>query len=419
MWARHSACAFTRLCKWRVSHRWLLTLDPSRFKHIVDHLSETCVAYGDDPLAKIPEQRRGMLLETLSRGMLQRSYPDRRVQNACSSLTCVNGRRRDTRTAEWDCTLGSQRAELKSAKLCFVPGLQTWRVSFQNVKLMKGGDCPGQPFDELYLLIYTPGSFYLLQHDLQTGVSTRGARTQTQGHVITVYGRCGQTFWKDALDTILTKLMLRGSCELVREASKTDSQVLALYADLLLSTQHFSERAYEDVPLSQISPSTRALRVQQIAMEIDKMEHPDGIFTNASGEMVDGRRRGSHNAAVDWIRDGVRIEVKHAKVRFDPGPARWRCTFANIKHGSTNSSCNAYFDELWLVMYSPGGLDLFKHPRYCSNLSSRGVSTLTDGKALEVLGQKDQLCVKASVQRITAKLEAAHAEHFCTIPWEK
>ena len=350
--------------------------------------------------------------------MLEQTYPERRVQNACSTLACVNGRRRPPHLAEWDFTLGGQRVELKAAKLCFIPSHSTWRVSFRHVKLERDGARQTQPFDELYLLIYTPGGFYLVQHDLKTGVSKSGACTQAQGHTIYVQGRSGQT-WQESLDRILTRLVRQGDCKLVHRANKFDWQISALYAELLRSADHFYERVYDQVPLNDIGPSLRALRVQKIAFEVDKMQNPRCNFTSASGEVVKGRRRGEHNAAVDWIRDGVRVEVKHAKARFDPGPQRWRCTFGSIKEDWTSSADNIYFDELWLAMYGPMGLDFFRHPEYSSRLASNGLRTSYDGKRLEVLGKRHELCVNAAIQQMKVKLEVAHAEHFCSIQWNR
>ena len=417
MWARNTICAIPHSCDMQIVRRWLLVLDSSRFQHIIGSMSLTCAVYGDDPLAVTSEYRRGMLLEALGRQMLEELYPRHQSQDACSALTCVNGSRRGRRVTEWDFTLGGKRLELKSGKLCFDTAARTRRVSFANVKIARNGYHAKQPFDDLYLMIYTPDGFYLILHDLKTGISRAGVRTRTQGHLIRVRGRAGQACWEEALETILAKFTREGRCEVVCRAGKDDVLVSGLYSKLLHDAQCCYEQAYQGIPLSAMSPSVRALRVQQIAFEVDKMMHPHSAFATASGEQVRLHKRGGQNAAVDWIRDGVRVEVKHGKVRFGQSHSQWRCTFHNIKEEPASQKATVYFDELWLALYSPVGLQIFKHPNYRSSLSSRGVRTPFDGKLIELFGPRHEICVKRSVGHMNAKLEAAGAMHFCTIRW--
>ena len=399
----------------RPSLRWLVVLDSSCFKHHIDCPNYTASAYGDDPLAGLSEKRRGMLLESFARGLLERRYPDKPSENAHSLLMCTDGRSRGTYAAEWDFTLGGRRVELKTAMLSFNSRQQLWMVTWGNVKVAH----QKQPFHDLYLLMYTPDGFHLIKHDLYTGLASAGARTTTQGYVIRVLGRVGQTSWKEAVKTILDKFTLTGSVELVARVARTDPAVSALYLEVLKSALHARDRAYEGVPMSNLRTTDRANRIQQIALEFDKMQNPGSSFACASGELsANGRRRrGRGNAAVDWIRNGVRVELKYAKVRFEPSGKSWACQFCNIKEEPPDASSKVYFDELWLAMYSPFSLDIFHHPGYRSQLSCRGLRTAVDGKNLVVRGEKHDPCVENAVRRIKAKLEAAHAEQLLTLRW--
>ena len=417
--ARQPALVLPAIGHGSISRRWLLVLDSSQFQDILDTAGQTCIEYAGDPLSAISEARRGILLETLARKMLERQYPERHSEDALSSLACVDGRRRNSHFAEWDFTHQGRRVELKTAKLCFDSRARTWRVGFFNVKFARAGYRAQQPFDDLYLLIYTPNAFYLIKHDLQTGVCAQGIRTSTEGHAIWLSGRSHETSWRNSLTTILDKLLSPGHCEFVQCSSKQDPLVTSLYDNLLRQRTHPQAQAYERVPLHAVSPVLRAQRVEKIALSIDRMMNPASMFASAAGEFVRGHRRGNGNAAVDWIRDEVRVEVKCAQVRFDENKQRWHCEFRNIKDESTKIDSSMYFDELWLAIYSPFGLDFFKHPYYRSSLSSRGVCTASMGKVLRVVGACHELCVKLSVERMKAKLAAARAELFCTVRWTK
>ena len=102
-------------------------MDSSCFQHLYEHPSYPSSVYGDDPLAQINEKRRGMLLESFARSMLERMYPELCSEDAVSSLTCTNGSQRAS--AEWDFTLGGKRVELKTARLCFDSNRKQWLVT--------------------------------------------------------------------------------------------------------------------------------------------------------------------------------------------------------------------------------------------------------------------------------------------------
>ena len=401
---------------WPLAHRCVVVLASSHFNHVFNDLGRSRMGYEDDPLAAISEKRRGMLLEGLARSMLERTFPHRPSQDAYRLLAKSDSRRRAH--AEWDFTLGSRRVELKSAKLCFHPSDQCWRVSFFHVKLASGQQNTEQPFDDLYLLIYSPDAFHLVKHDLHTGVSSAGARTKDRGHTIKISGKHCQMSWRDALQTIMLKLVQIGACSLIGTSFKDDPLVSVLYSKLRHDVLYFRDDVYANVPMSSMSTVVRAYRVQQIACEVDKLLNPNSIFKTAAGELTaGGRRRGTHTAAVDWVQDAVRVEAKYAKVRFDPSAASWRCTFCNIKvESQQDDQPQRYFDELWLAMYSPYGLDIFKHRNFHSAALSRDLPTTSQGRSLLISGRAHDRCVNTALQLMNDKLEAGGAEHFVTIP---
>ena len=399
------------------SCRRLVILSSSQFQHIIANKGSTSWAYAGDPLALMSYSRRGLLLESLARRMLEKAHPNERTENvAVQSLgTRVDGKRRPAFHAEWDWTFMGRRAELKTSQLCFESRSKTWKVRFHAVKLARPGLRSAQPFDDLFLLIYSPCGFHLIKHDLQTGVARHGVRTESQGHNIQIYGSRGQT-WEEALKSILWKLTSQGHCELVWYAARSDPLAKTLYSELSDRVTDPVQQAYKNIPFSTMNPVLRSHRLQQIVYELDQMQNPDSEFQSASGEVTSlGCKRGNSNAAVDWIRDGVRVEVKSAMLIF--GSSAWKCTFSNIKEGLTDDGKNAYFDELWLALYNPYSLDVFKHLSWQARLHGRGKGAAALGKSLQLLGGTQNQCPFRALERIKTKLEEDGAELQFSVRW--
>ena len=295
--------------------RWLLVLPSWCFQHIMDEKVGVAVAaaFAGDRLSMISPSRRGHLLEDLAKRVLERQYPGSYFREPPAS-TCLNGQRRGKYQAEWDGTFLGRRVEIKTARLSYTPATDTWDLSFYGIKLAHDGRA-SQAFDDLYLLSFAPDGFHLLKHDLKLGLSTSGVRTVQHGHVVRLRGGCGQS-WKESLRTLLANLAMAG-CKLVETISKRDPLVRAMYRRLSMAHLPLGDRVYKDTPWHTMSPALRSQRVERVCLEFDQMLNPDSTFSSAAGELdTRGHRRGVNNAAVDWIRDRTRVEVKYAEIAF-------------------------------------------------------------------------------------------------------
>ena len=401
------------------SHQPYVAVAASQFEHILSDDDHTSQAYAGDPLAALGCHNRGRLLEMLARRMLEKLHPDHLTQDANSQPLGrrINGARRSVYQAEWDWVLMGRRAELKTSQLSFDSWRRCWRVAFLAVKLSREGNGTKQPFDDLYVMIYAPNGFYLFKHDLETAVSTTGARTQNHGHEIRVNGRRGQC-WQQALQTISYRLAVRGGCELISHVEKSDKLALALYSQLSQKALDAATQAYENVPMSTMNAMVRGKKIQQIAFELDQSQHPESCFAIARGEISSlGRRRGESNAAVDWIRDGVRVEVKSSKLRYCASSQSWTCAFSNIKVGLSEDGSNAYFDELWLAIYSPSGIDVYKHWNFQARLQHTGKAETACGRTIKVTAKKGDWCPSRALELVKAQLEEQGAEHHFAVLW--
>ena len=359
--------------------RWL-TLPAANFQHILDNVGETTKPYMDDPLSGMSPYRRGQLLKLLGWKLFEESKP------ACKLEVPDKG-------AGWDFTISGRKVKFRSSQLAFEKCRERWCVRFRSIKLAYPGARDAALFDDLYLLIYSPAGIDLLQHDLKTGLSTDGIRTIHRGHIIHVNGQAGKS-WREALAQILDKLTLVGSCKLVSHIGPSDPILQGLQSSHQTDSPDHVD-IYKGVPWSKMNPMLRGLRVQEIACLVDQAVHPWSFFH----EHVAG------NSPADWIRDGVRVEVKHAKMTL--GKTRILCAFSGIKMD--------LFDELWLVIYSPFGLHMFKHEG--AGLSIVSGYTSAVGRNIVVTGLAHQQCPREALETMKEKLQNAGCSRVAEVLW--
>ncbi|CAK9020520.1 unnamed protein product [Durusdinium trenchii] len=327
--------------------------------------------------------------------MLARLNPHSTIEEPTQG-TRSNGARRSALEADYDFTLDVRKIECKSAQMSWDKFLKCWRVRFCAVKMPWPGFRDQAPFDDLYLTVFSPDSLHIIKHDLQAGVTTAGKRTGSSGHEITVRGARGQECWQTALSQILDKFLAAGHCELVARIDLSATKARAFLAQQMEGLATRQDTEYEGVPLSQITPALRGLRIEEIAFEVDRVLYPNCIFSRTSSK-------------VDWFRGEVRVEVKHGMMRFDKGHRRWMCSFRNIK-------CDL-FDELWLAIYSPFGIHFLKHPGGQVRFSLTGLKEEARGKEMHVLGSQHLLDVREALDDMLKKMEEWGCQRLATILW--
>ena len=380
-----------------------VTFSAFQFQDFWDDVGETARAYDGHPLAELNPARRGALLQEWARQMVQQKYPNSSVTDADSGAR-VDGRRRGRTQAEFDFTMDCKKVEVKSASLHWVGSENSWRFLFQSVKFphlfpQKAG------FDVLYLVLFSPKWLYLVEHDMRTAIASTGLITQVRGHNIQIKGAQGAT-WQDSVDAILEKFCTGGDCSLVARASISDGLISSLcekYAD-------YADQFFIGKPFSSMSPKLRGDRIEKLVLRIDQVLHPACRFSVPCDELTpSGRKRGKRSASVDWIRDRKRIEAKHGKLSFCTSRQYWTCTFYNIKE-----DC---FDELLLAVYSPKGLDVFKH-HGAFGMTTDGGRTEICGKRVRIHAPVGELDPLIALQCIIAKLVGNNCQHIASIVWD-
>ena len=380
-----------------------VTFSVSQFKHLWADVGATATAYNGHPLANLDPARRGLLFQEWARQLLQMTYPKSGIIDAVPG-TCVNGQRRSKAQAEYDFMMNGKKVEVKGGQLCFCSTGSYWTFRVQEVKLhLKRA--PVASFDHLYLVLFSPKWLDLVRHDMSTGISKAGIKTNVCGHSIQIRGAKGSS-WEDSLNTILGKLCEQGGCSLVGRTSIVDRWI----TDLCQKHVGFGSHFYTGKPFDSMSPQLRGKRMEKLVLQIDRLLHRDSNFSLPAGEWTStGSRRGNNNASVDWIRDGKRIEAKHARLVFSKATQQWSCTFYWVKLDR--------FDELLLAVYSPRGVDVFKHDG-TFGLSSTGRATEAKGHIVKISAPRRQPDPMLALQDIHAKLEFNNCSRVASILWD-
>ena len=132
--------------------------------------------YADSPLSLLSGKARGDVCENLVRAVLARKL-GHAVEDA-EITDRVDGRSRGASSTTCDFKVDGERAEVKSARVCWDKTHRHYKVAFKNVKI---GD-----FDLLYASFEGPGGVHIFLHDPQNGYSTHGKRTEAEGGQITM-----------------------------------------------------------------------------------------------------------------------------------------------------------------------------------------------------------------------------------------
>ena len=375
-----------------------LVLSASRFQHILNNPGQSSKAYlgrAGHELSLLSGKRRGMILQELCKKEVARLNPHSTITEPSRGARC-NGAQRSASQAEWDFSLGGRKVECKSAQMSWQENGKRWSVRFQGIKLPRPGFREQAPFDDLYLTIFSPDSLYIIKHDLRMGVISVGKMTGSSGHDIQICGARRQECWQTALSQILDKLLAAGHCKLVAHIDLSATEVRVFLAQQMEGMAARQDTEYEGVPLSQMTPALRGLRIEEIAFEVNRMLHPNCIFSRTSSK-------------VDWVRGEVRVEVKHGMMRFNKGQRCWWCSFGNIK-------CDL-FDELWLAIYSPFGIHFLKHPGGQVRFSLTGLKEEARGKDMHVLGGQHVIDAREALDEMVQKMEAWGCQPLATILW--
>lgn len=211
---------------------------------------------------------------------------------------------------------GHLRVEVKSSALQFNAKNDSFYLNLNSVKKTN---------DEVRLVIFTPEGLYLHRWN-GLWINQTGMKGKYLGHNIRIDASKGITCWKVALDHILNK-------GLGEEMSRASWEQF----DKVIKMPDFATAKYFDgVPLINLSVNAQANYLAEWVRSYDGNTR-DPIPAHCYNH----KKRHAFNAAYDYLRNGVRVEVKYGKIRFNKANKRWCFQFIHILPQN--------YDELRLV----------------------------------------------------------------------
>lgn len=337
---------------------------------------DTQAAYRGLPLADVPPKVRGDILETVTRDFLRR---ENTVEDA-PRTACVNGQARGRNSTTCDFLVNGKRVEIKAAQLRYDARRRYWSATWRWIK--------SDAHDELYLILYAPTGAYAYKHDGVFGVSTTGMAHTSCGGKIQVYGPCRVESPQHACRCVHEKL----AHMFVTHVSMDDLRGYSRVSR--------TQEVFRDVPLSGMTPCARGVLLERVARaHLEDLLH---LATEdaPSGRRVDGRKRGRNQTTCDFLMEGRRIEVKACQLKFETSRRRWRAHWQNIKRDA--------HDVLFLVLYTPLGLFLYKHDG-TFGVCTAGKSHASCGGSVDLHSLHNVESWETALSYIRARLETACA----------
>ena len=156
--------------------------------------------------------------------------------------------------------------------------------------------------------------------------------------------------------------------------------------------QHFfeegpTEQVYANTPIAGLGQTQQGKMVEEWAKGVLQKQNPHAEISDPDlGTCCNGRRRGANMAACDFLLGGRRVEIKSSRMAWSTAEGCWSVQFRSIKlpYGERTQPA---FDDLYLVILSPKGMNLIKHD-LVTGLCTCGERTGVSGHMIRVYGSR-------------------------------
>ena len=305
--------------------------------------------YRGIPFARMSPKRRGDILEQWARSMDTTASDALITSNFC-------GRRRSKCQTEYDFLSGENtRVEIKSSRLNWSLNNHFY-LKFHNIKTTN---------DEIRLVSYTPHGLYLHCWN-GSFIGNNGGPENPLGSFIQISGPRHVTDWNEALSKMLHKNF--GILLNFVSWSNIDKKFLLLDNPV--------NDIFKNSLLPQMDPQRRGEIFERWVRSFDENTRDPELLTCFDNV----RKRCLQTASHDYVRDGVRVEVKSAQMVFEKCSHRWHFLFQNFHE----NNC----DEVRLVFYTPGGAYVFLYDGRCGLTTIGKVTSATGAKSIAFYGPR-------------------------------
>ena len=345
-------------------------------------MTKTTDVYQKLPLATLTPKERGDLLEKAVRYDAVEETTGEKTYDPDAGETHT-GKKRGRNQAPFDFYLGDgrQRVEVKSAQLRWNKHDKYWQASFQGVKRAE--------YDLLYLALYTPSGIYVFKHDDEYGISTHGKQQESCGGYINVYGPRNEESIEEATRVVLEKM---GSMF-----------VKHIPLDTIEITRNVTRDSYKDVPFATLSPKERGDILEKAVRDVVEETTGEKTYDPDPGKRINGKKRGRNSAPFDfYLGDGrQRVEVKSSQLSWCKFFKRWYASFQHVKR--------AEYDLLYLALYTPSGIYVFKHNDEFGK-TTHGKQQESRGGQIQVYGPKYEESIEEATKVVLKKMGSMHVK---------
>ena len=175
-----------------------------------------------------------------------------------------------------------------------------------------------------------------------------------------------------------------------------------LLSDYLSVTPNVTQAAYAGVPLANLTPQARGLALQGATESFLEEHYRVKARAGACGTTTAGRKRARHMAPCDFKIRRNRVEVKSAQLTWSLR-RYWWAQWQNVKPDE--------YDHLYLALYTPSGVYLYKHDGVYG-MSSSGIRQASSGGKVQVYGPSYTTSIEQATADIRAKLAKMFLAHL-------
>ena len=173
--------------------------------------------------------------------------------------------------------------------------------------------------------------------------------------------------------------------------------------DNILRTMTKTADVYQKLPLATLSPKERGDLLEKKNRDVVEETTGEKTYDPDPGETIAGKKRGRNSAPFDfYLGDGrQRVEVKSAQLRWNKCDKRWFASFQGVKQ--------AEYDLLYLALYTPSGIYVFKHNDKIGK-STTGKQQESRGGHINVYGPKYQESIEEATKVVLRTMGSMHVK---------
>ena len=164
-------------------------------------------------------------------------------------------------------------------------------------------------------------------------------------------------------------------------------------------TTTVTHKAYKNVPLADVSPKSRGTIIEHVVRKVLTEMTGEKSHDADAGTTISGKKRGRTSAPHDFDLGNRKIEVKSAQISWDKLNKYYYAKFQAIKRTE--------YDDLYLGLYAPSGLYIFKHDH---NFGTSGKQQESCGGSITAYGPRNEESIDVATNVILEKMKSMHVK---------